>query len=167
MHQQILCTKVTAAIHKHVYSSVFSQCCEQLARAQADLQVTIRDLEKSRKTYQEAEQTAQTVREKADMEAKYVCWPVTCEGSDISCPQEQGRGLSCFSVLNEDSYIFAVFPYSCFFVSGIFLLFLFTCAIQGQSSVCFSHAPVWRGRVWRYNAQYISIILVYLLIFNI
>ncbi len=73
MHQQILCTKVTAAIHKHVYSSVFSQCCEQLARAQADLQVTIRDLEKSRKTYQEAEQTAQTVREKADMEAKYVC----------------------------------------------------------------------------------------------
>ncbi|KAI2659631.1 F-BAR and double SH3 domains protein 2 [Labeo rohita] len=48
------------------------KCCEQLARAQADLQVTIRDLEKSRKTYQEAEQTAQTVREKADMEAKYV-----------------------------------------------------------------------------------------------
>ncbi|XP_016412108.1 F-BAR and double SH3 domains protein 2-like isoform X2 [Sinocyclocheilus rhinocerous] len=46
------------------------KCCEQLARAQADLQVTIRDLEKSRKTYQEAEQTAQTVREKADMEAK-------------------------------------------------------------------------------------------------
>ncbi|ROL54208.1 F-BAR and double SH3 domains protein 2 [Anabarilius grahami] len=46
------------------------RCCEQLARAQADLQVTIRDLEKSRKAYQEAEQTAQTVREKADMEAK-------------------------------------------------------------------------------------------------
>uniref|UniRef100_A0A672MS82 FCH and double SH3 domains 2 n=1 Tax=Sinocyclocheilus grahami TaxID=75366 RepID=A0A672MS82_SINGR len=46
------------------------RCCEQLARAQADLQGTIRDLEKSRKTYQEAEQTAQTVREKADMEAK-------------------------------------------------------------------------------------------------
>ncbi|XP_026129711.1 F-BAR and double SH3 domains protein 2 isoform X3 [Carassius auratus] len=46
------------------------KCCEQLARAQADLQVTIRDLEKNRKTYQEAEQTAQTVREKADMEAK-------------------------------------------------------------------------------------------------
>lgn len=46
------------------------RCCEHLARAQADLQVTIRDLEKSRKAYQEAEQTAQTVREKADMEAK-------------------------------------------------------------------------------------------------
>ncbi|XP_077098273.1 F-BAR and double SH3 domains protein 2 isoform X3 [Siphateles boraxobius] len=46
------------------------KCCEHLARAQADLQVTIRDLEKSRKAYQEAEQTAQTVREKADMEAK-------------------------------------------------------------------------------------------------
>ncbi|XP_051541516.1 F-BAR and double SH3 domains protein 2-like [Myxocyprinus asiaticus] len=44
--------------------------CEQLARAQADLQVTIRDLTKTRKTYQEAEQTAQSVREKADMEAK-------------------------------------------------------------------------------------------------
>lgn len=48
------------------------QCCEQLARAQADLQVTIRDLTKTRKTYQEAEQTAQAVREKAEMEAKYV-----------------------------------------------------------------------------------------------
>ncbi|KAA0704163.1 SH3 domains protein 2 Carom [Triplophysa tibetana] len=48
------------------------KCCEQLARAQADLQVTIRDLTKTRKTYQEAEQTAQVVREKADMEAKYV-----------------------------------------------------------------------------------------------
>ncbi|KAI7793681.1 F-BAR and double SH3 domains protein 2 [Triplophysa rosa] len=46
------------------------KCCEQLARAQADLQVTIRDLTKTRKTYQEAEQTAQAVREKADMEAK-------------------------------------------------------------------------------------------------
>ncbi|XP_051980756.1 F-BAR and double SH3 domains protein 2-like, partial [Xyrauchen texanus] len=46
------------------------RCCEQLARAQADLQVTIRDLTKTRKTYQEAEQTAQSVREKADMEAK-------------------------------------------------------------------------------------------------
>ncbi len=77
------------------------------------------------------------------------------------------RGLSCFSVLKEESSFFAVFPYSCFFFSGIFLLFLFTCAIQGQSSVCFSHAPVWRGRVWRYNAQYISCILVHLLIFNV
>lgn len=55
-----------------VFIHLSSQCCEHLARAQADLQVTIRDLEKSRKAYQEAEQTAQTVREKADMEAKYV-----------------------------------------------------------------------------------------------
>ncbi|XP_051540022.1 F-BAR and double SH3 domains protein 2-like isoform X2 [Myxocyprinus asiaticus] len=46
------------------------RCCEQLARAQADLQVTIRDLTKTRKTYLEAEQTAQTVKEKADMDAK-------------------------------------------------------------------------------------------------
>ncbi|XP_065116653.1 F-BAR and double SH3 domains protein 2 isoform X1 [Paramisgurnus dabryanus] len=46
------------------------KCCEQLARAQADLQGTIRDLTKSRKTYQDAEQTAQAVREKASMEAK-------------------------------------------------------------------------------------------------
>ncbi|RXN13164.1 F-BAR and double SH3 domains 2-like protein [Labeo rohita] len=59
------------------------KCCEQLARAQADLQVTIRDLEKSRKTYQEAEQTAQTVREKADMEAKFAAFPYSCFFSSL------------------------------------------------------------------------------------
>ncbi|KTG48019.1 hypothetical protein cypCar_00018686 [Cyprinus carpio] len=64
------------------------KCCEQLARAQADLQVTIRDLEKNRKTYQEAEQTAQTVREKADMEAKYVktqSVSVTLQSEESKC----------------------------------------------------------------------------------
>ncbi|KAG9263078.1 F-BAR and double SH3 domains protein 2 [Astyanax mexicanus] len=43
---------------------------EQLTRIQAELQDTVKDLTKSRKKYQEAEQMAQAVREKADMEAK-------------------------------------------------------------------------------------------------
>ncbi|TSM28200.1 F-BAR and double SH3 domains protein 2 [Bagarius yarrelli] len=43
---------------------------EQLTRVQAELQDTVKDLTKSRKKYQEAEQMAQAVREKADMEAK-------------------------------------------------------------------------------------------------
>lgn len=85
-------------VHEHVCSSALrlSQCCEQLARAQADLQVTIRDLTKTRKTYQEAEQTAQAVREKADMEAKYVVADLHVTGSDITCPIKQGRVFWCF-----------------------------------------------------------------------
>ncbi|XP_017563244.1 F-BAR and double SH3 domains protein 2 [Pygocentrus nattereri] len=46
------------------------KCIEQLTRVQAELQDTVKDLTKSRKKYQEAEQMAQAVREKADMEAK-------------------------------------------------------------------------------------------------
>ncbi|KAK1800773.1 hypothetical protein P4O66_005959, partial [Electrophorus voltai] len=49
------------------------KCIEQLTRIQAELQDTVKDLTKSRKQYQETEQMAQAVREKADMEAKYVC----------------------------------------------------------------------------------------------
>lgn len=72
-----------------------SQCCEQLARAQADLQVTIRDLTKTRKTYQEAEQTSQAVREKADMEAKYVLADLRARGSDITCSKNRAK---CYDV---------------------------------------------------------------------
>ncbi|XP_035391441.1 F-BAR and double SH3 domains protein 2 isoform X1 [Electrophorus electricus] len=46
------------------------KCIEQLTRIQAELQDTVKDLTKSRKQYQETEQMAQAVREKADMEAK-------------------------------------------------------------------------------------------------
>lgn len=46
------------------------QCVEQLTRIQAELQDTVKDLTKARKKYQETEQMAQAVREKADVEAR-------------------------------------------------------------------------------------------------
>ncbi|XP_030648402.1 F-BAR and double SH3 domains protein 2 [Chanos chanos] len=46
------------------------KCIEQLTRVQTELQDTVKDLTKSRKKYQETEQMAQAVRDKADMEAK-------------------------------------------------------------------------------------------------
>lgn len=48
------------------------QCVDQLTRIQAELQETVKDLAKGKKKYFETEQMAQAVREKADIEAKYV-----------------------------------------------------------------------------------------------
>lgn len=48
------------------------QCIDQLTRIQSELQDTVKDLAKSKKKYFETEQMAHTVREKADIEAKYV-----------------------------------------------------------------------------------------------
>ncbi|KAI5624481.1 F-BAR and double SH3 domains protein 2-like, partial [Silurus asotus] len=57
----------TFRVHKE---QQLKKCIEQLMRVQAELQETVKDLTKSRKKYQETEQMAQAVREKADMEAK-------------------------------------------------------------------------------------------------
>ncbi|XP_058268282.1 F-BAR and double SH3 domains protein 2 [Hemibagrus wyckioides] len=57
----------TFRVHKE---QQLKKCIEQLTRVQAELQDTVKDLTKSRKKYQETEQMAQAVREKADMEAK-------------------------------------------------------------------------------------------------
>ncbi|KAK2823190.1 hypothetical protein Q7C36_019790 [Tachysurus vachellii] len=57
----------TFRVHK---DQQLKKCIEQLTRVQAELQDTVKDLTKSRKKYQETEQMAQAVREKADMEAK-------------------------------------------------------------------------------------------------
>ncbi|XP_077447639.1 F-BAR and double SH3 domains protein 2-like isoform X2 [Stigmatopora argus] len=46
------------------------KCTERLSAIQAELQDSVKDLSKSRKRYQEAETTAQAVRDKADLEAK-------------------------------------------------------------------------------------------------
>ncbi|KAJ8347795.1 hypothetical protein SKAU_G00263840 [Synaphobranchus kaupii] len=46
------------------------KCIDQLTCVQMELQDTVKDLTKSRKKYTEAEQVAQAVREKADLEAK-------------------------------------------------------------------------------------------------
>ncbi|NXK90101.1 FCSD2 protein, partial [Formicarius rufipectus] len=46
------------------------KCVEQLTRIQAELQETVKDLAKGKKKYFESEQMAQTVRDKADIEAK-------------------------------------------------------------------------------------------------
>ncbi|XP_068186722.1 F-BAR and double SH3 domains protein 2-like isoform X4 [Antennarius striatus] len=46
------------------------KCVEQLAAVQAELQQSMKELTKSRKKYQEAESTAQAVREKAELDAK-------------------------------------------------------------------------------------------------
>ncbi|KAG7484401.1 hypothetical protein MATL_G00048830 [Megalops atlanticus] len=46
------------------------KCIDQLTCVQMELQDTVKDLTKSRKKYLEAEQLAQAVREKADIEAK-------------------------------------------------------------------------------------------------
>nr|XP_013808486.1 PREDICTED: F-BAR and double SH3 domains protein 2-like [Apteryx mantelli mantelli] len=48
------------------------KCVDQLTRIQAELQETVKDLAKGKKKYFETEQMAQAVREKADIEAKYV-----------------------------------------------------------------------------------------------
>ncbi|KAI4877841.1 hypothetical protein NFI96_021787 [Prochilodus magdalenae] len=50
------------------------KCIEQLGRIQAELQDSVKDLAKSKKKYFELEQMAQAVREKADIEAKYVVY---------------------------------------------------------------------------------------------
>lgn len=50
----------------------FVQCVDQLTRIQAELQETVKDLAKGKKKYFETEQMAHAVREKADIEAKYV-----------------------------------------------------------------------------------------------
>ncbi|MCI4388029.1 hypothetical protein PGIGA_G00080790 [Pangasianodon gigas] len=57
----------TFRVHKE---QQLKKSIEQLTRVQAELQDTVKDLTKSRKKYQETEQMAQAVREKADMEAK-------------------------------------------------------------------------------------------------
>ncbi|KAI4892658.1 hypothetical protein NFI96_022795, partial [Prochilodus magdalenae] len=57
----------TFRVHKE---QQLKKCIEQLTRVQAELQDTVKDVTKSRKKYQETEQMAQAVREKADMEAK-------------------------------------------------------------------------------------------------
>jgi len=51
---------------------VCPQCVEQLSEVQAGLQDSVKELTKSRKKYQETEVLAQAVREKAELEAKYV-----------------------------------------------------------------------------------------------
>lgn len=56
-----------------MFVSLLFQCVEQLTRIQAELQETVKDLAKGKKKYFETEQMAQAVREKADIEAKYVC----------------------------------------------------------------------------------------------
>lgn len=48
------------------------QCMDQLTKIQTELQETVKDLAKGKKKYFETEQMAQAVREKADIEAKYV-----------------------------------------------------------------------------------------------
>lgn len=48
------------------------QCVDQLTKIQTELQETVKDLAKGKKKYFETEQMAQAVREKADIEAKYV-----------------------------------------------------------------------------------------------
>ncbi|XP_066506887.1 F-BAR and double SH3 domains protein 2 [Hoplias malabaricus] len=57
----------TFRVHKE---QQLKKSIEQLTRVQTELQDTVKDLTKSRKKYQETEQMAQAVREKADMEAK-------------------------------------------------------------------------------------------------
>lgn len=54
------------------FPNAFFQCVDQLTRIQAELQETVKDLAKGKKKYFETEQMAQAVREKADIEAKYV-----------------------------------------------------------------------------------------------
>lgn len=54
------------------FLNAFFQCVDQLTRIQAELQETVKDLAKGKKKYFETEQMAQAVREKADIEAKYV-----------------------------------------------------------------------------------------------
>lgn len=54
------------------FLNAFLQCVDQLTRIQAELQETVKDLAKGKKKYFETEQMAQAVREKADIEAKYV-----------------------------------------------------------------------------------------------
>lgn len=48
------------------------QCVDQLTKIQTELQETVKDLAKGKKKYFETEQMAHAVREKADIEAKYV-----------------------------------------------------------------------------------------------
>ncbi|OCT55638.1 hypothetical protein XELAEV_18000321mg [Xenopus laevis] len=48
------------------------QCVDQLMKIQAELQETVKDLAKAKKKYYEAEQMAHAMREKADIDAKYV-----------------------------------------------------------------------------------------------
>ena len=48
------------------------QCIEQLTVVQAELQESVKELSKNRKKYQETETMAQAIREKAELEAKYV-----------------------------------------------------------------------------------------------
>lgn len=45
---------------------------DQLTKIQTELQETVKDLAKGKKKYFETEQMAHAVREKADIEAKYV-----------------------------------------------------------------------------------------------
>lgn len=63
------CKKTINALFPECF---FFQCVDQLTRIQAELQETVKDLAKGKKKYFEMEQMAQAVREKADIEAKYV-----------------------------------------------------------------------------------------------
>ncbi|XP_031428583.1 F-BAR and double SH3 domains protein 2-like, partial [Clupea harengus] len=57
----------TFRLHK---DQQLKRCVEQLTRIQTELQDTVKDVTKTRKKYQETEQMAQAVREKADIEAR-------------------------------------------------------------------------------------------------
>lgn len=65
---------------------------DHLTRIQAELQDTVKELAKSKKKYFELEQMAQAVREKADIEAKYV--PCRRGGHPALHDRGRGRNLS-------------------------------------------------------------------------
>lgn len=49
-----------------------SQCTDQLLAVQAELQESIKEVMKSRKRYQEAQTMAQALRDKAELDARYI-----------------------------------------------------------------------------------------------
>lgn len=69
MGQTNLCKPQTKII---VIELFILQCVDQLTKIQTELQETVKDLAKGKKKYFETEQMAHAVREKADIEAKYV-----------------------------------------------------------------------------------------------
>ena len=58
--------------HLEITALCILQCVDQLTKIQTELQETVKDLAKGKKKYFETEQMAHAVREKADIEAKYV-----------------------------------------------------------------------------------------------
>ncbi|NXD72276.1 FCSD2 protein, partial [Eolophus roseicapillus] len=93
------------------------KCVDQLTRIQAELQETVKDLAKGKKKYFETEQMAQAVREKADIEAKYVVliayplkrasgWALGSRDEETRCPYQADKTRAVMNAVNShiDNY---------------------------------------------------------------